>query len=163
MASIVAATGGALGGREARAAAGRELARDADDAEAVAAIRRHVDLENRVVEPQVLGHARAFWRVRVEDQETVDVVDELELLRRTQHAVRLHAAQLGRTDGLTVRQLRADAGERRFDAGGNIGRAADDAMLPRAVVDDADGQAVGVRMALDAEDLRHDDVAVDGV
>ena len=46
-----------------------------------------------------------------------------------------------------------DARERRLDAGGDVRRAANDLMLPGAVVDDADGQLVGVRMALDAEHL----------
>ena len=104
----------------------RELARDAEHAEAIAAIRRHVDLENRVIEAQMLRDRRADRRVSVQQQQAVDVVDEPELLGRAQHAVRLHAAQLGGADVLAVRQHCADARERRLDAGGHVRRAADD-------------------------------------
>ncbi len=101
--------------------------------------------------------ATPFGRVGVEKQQAVDVVDELELLGRAQHAVRLHAAQLGGADSLAVRQLGADAGERRFDAGRHIRRAAHDLMLTGAVIDEANGQAIRVRVAVDAQHLGDDD------
>ncbi len=45
-----------------------KLARDTDDAEAVAAVRRDVDLEHRVVQTQVVGNGSAFRRIGVENQ-----------------------------------------------------------------------------------------------
>jgi hypothetical protein len=125
--------------REARAAAGGELACDANDAEAVAAVRRDIDFEDGVVEPQVLGDAHALRRFRVEQQQAVHVVCELELFGRAEHAVRLYAAELRSADGLAARQLRPNARERRFDAGGNVGRAANHLMPARAVIDNAHG------------------------
>ena len=146
--------------REVHVAPSGELTCDTDHAEAVAAVRRDVDLEHGVVEAQVLGERSTFGRVGIEKQQAVDVVDQLELLGRAQHAVRLHAAQLSSADALAVRQLGADAGERRFDAGRHIRRAAHDLMLAGAVIDEANGQAIRVRMAVDAHNLGHDDPCV---
>ena len=92
----------------------------------------------------LLGDVEEFnsgenWIFGVENQQTVDVVDELELLGRAQHAVRLHAAQLRGADLLAVRQRGADPRERRFDARRNVARTADNLVLPAAVVDGANG------------------------
>src|SRR5947208_3410392 len=57
-------------------------------------------------------------------------------------------------------QLRADLGARHLDAGAHVGRAAHDFERPLAAgVDDADAEAVRIRMACHFEDTADDDAA----
>ena len=55
--------------------------------------------------------------------------------------------------------LAPDSSERRFDARGHVRRAANDLMLTRAVVDEANRQAIGIRMPVDSQHLGYDDAA----
>ena len=151
------ARGFRLAPRERQAASSRELARDPEHAEAVAAVRRHVDLEDRVGESQVVGERVAERRVAVEQQQAVRLVRQLELLARAQHPVRLHAAQLCGADRLAAGQRRAHARERRLDPCRDVRRAADNLHALAAVIDGADREPIGVRVARDREHLGDDD------
>ena len=76
---------------------------------------------------------------------------------RVTHESRLHAAQLRRADLLAVRQATTHACERRFDTRRDVARAANHLVPAAAVIDDADGQAVGIRVSIDVEHFGHDD------
>src|SRR5690606_36628535 len=62
-----------------------DLARDADHTEAVAAIRRDVDVENLVSEAQILRERGADGRIGIQNQEALHVVGKLELACRAEH------------------------------------------------------------------------------
>ena len=132
-------------GRERRAGDGVDLAGDPEDAEAVAAVRRHLDLQHRLGERDHLGQRRARGERVVEHHDAVVVVADLELVGGEDHPFRGDPAQLRLAQLLAARHPRA--GERHRDglAGGDVGGAADD--RPRAVLADldrADPQPVGV-------------------
>jgi hypothetical protein len=128
-------------------ALGREVARDAAHAEAVLAVRRDGDVDDRVVEAEHPGEGLAHRRVRWQVDDAVMLVGQAHLARRAEHAVGGLAAdraglqlQPGAGDG------EAGAGEDALHAGARVGRAADDLHLLLAGVDDADAQAIRVGM-----------------
>ena len=83
---------------------------------------------------------------------------QAKLASRAEHAVRIDATQLGLADRVPGREPRTLERERRLHAGAYVRRAADDLQERRAAARDlADGQLVGVRMALDREHFAHDD------
>ena len=110
-------TGGNVGVFERRAGQRRDLARDAEDAQAVAEVGRELEREDRVVERRAAARtSRPTDACVVEDQQAAMVVGELQLARRAQHAAALDAAQLADLDRGTARrpslgrrQLGADA------------------------------------------------------
>ena len=105
----------------------RHFARDAEHAHAVAAVRRQVELEDRVVEAQRVDAApRPLAASAGSSSRPLASVRQAELARRAQHAGRFDAAQLRLPDLHAARQLRADRRQRRLQPGARIRRAADD-------------------------------------
>ena len=86
-----------------------DLARDTGDAHAIAAIRREIHFENRVVRgPALRSDPDPACSVRRQIEQSRRILAQAELARRTQHAGGLDAAQLRLLDLHAVRQLRAD-------------------------------------------------------
>ena len=131
----------------------REIARDAGDAGRVGTVRRHGDVDDRIVEPGEARVGDADRRVVGKLDDAVVIVAELELRRRTQHAVRFDAADdaLGERD-LLAGNIRADRREYALHARAGVRRAADDLHRPLARFDDADLEPVGVGMRLGLDD-----------
>ena len=130
-----------------------EIARDAGDAGRVGAVRRHRDVDDRVVEPGKARISDADRRVLRELDDPLVIVAELELRRRAQHAVRFDAADDALGEGhLLAGNIRADRRENALHARARIGRAADDLHRAAAGFDDADLEPVGVGMRLGLDD-----------
>ena len=91
----------------------------------------------------------------LEHHDAVRVVAELELGLRQDHPVGLDAPELRLAELLAPRH--DDAGERHRDRlpGGDVRGPADDRALAVAGVDDADAEAVGVRVLLGRDDPAH--------
>ena len=135
------------------AEAGRgKIARDAVDAGGVGAVRRQVDLDDRIVELGVGGKAGAHRRIGGQVDDAVMLFRKLQLALRAHHAVAFDAADLA--DGKRhVDAGHIGAGRRKGadEARARIGRAADD--LHRLAVAGVDGQhlqlvGVGVSSAV---------------
>ena len=82
---------------------------------------------------------------------------ELELVLGQDHPGRLDSAKLRLAQLLATGHDRPGQRDRDRLARGDVGRAADDRALALAVVDDADAQAVGVRVLLGREDVADDE------
>ena len=67
---------------------GGEVARDPRDAGRVRAVRRHRDIDDRIVEPGEAGVSDADRRVIRQLDDPLVIVAELELRRRAEHSVR---------------------------------------------------------------------------
>ena len=67
---------------------GSEVPRDAGDAGGVRTVRRHRDIDDRIVEPGEACVSNADRRVVGQFDDALVIVAEFELRRRTQHAVR---------------------------------------------------------------------------
>ncbi len=158
---LTAADGGnRLGGEIQHFAAGGggDVVGDTAQAEAVGAVRGQLDLDAGVRQAQVLDQGLADRRVVRQFQQAGGIVVQAQLLGRAQHAVGLHAAQLGRLD-LQLADLRTDHRQRRNQARARIRRTADDLQqLALPGIDRAHLQAVGFRMAHGFNDARHDHV-----
>ena len=107
-ASCAAGTGAAAGLEIAPLLSRRVIARDAEHAHAIAAVRRGVHLEHGIVEIQRRAHipVRAASDAR-QFHDAVVLLAEPELARGAQHAVRLQAAQLRALDRARRRAARA--------------------------------------------------------
>ena len=147
-----------------------DLAGDADEAVPVRPVRRHLQIINYIVAAaaKVLGERLADLRVLRQNHQPFGILGEAQFLRRTHHALRLHAADFADLD---LERLRARLGghlaaghrQRNLAANLEIRRAADDLPLARAVVHLAERQAVGVRVRLLGEHLGdHDAVKTAG-
>ena len=147
-----------------------DLAGDADEAVPIRPVRRHFQIVNNIVAAaaQVFGERLADLRFLRQNHQSFGVVGEAKFLRRTHHALRLHAADFADLD---LERLRARLGghlaaghrQRNLTANLEIRRAADDLPLARTVVHLAERQAVGVRMRLLGEHLGdHDAVKTAG-
>ncbi len=135
----------------------RGLAGDALHAHAVAAVRRQVDVEDRVLERERFDEGRAGARLGRKLHEAGRVLGKAELAGRAEHPERLHAPQLRLADLQAARQLRTDGRERRLHARARVRRAADDlqGLGPRAHT--AHAERVGVRVLHPLDDLAHHD------
>lgn len=145
-----------LAGRQTQrlAGQGRHFPGDAAEAEAVGAVGRQLDREQGVVEGEVVPQVGTDRRILGQHQQTAAFIGDAQLLGRAQHAEGLDTAQLGRLDAETG-QVGAHQRAGNPDAGGRIGRAADDLQqfaLPRIHL--ADAQLVGVGMFFGLDDLR---------
>ena len=135
-------------------AGGREIACDTGNARTVGAVRRQVDLDERVVEPRIGGKARPDRRIPRQVDDAGMVVRHLELALGAHHAAALDATNV------------AD-GERDFDAGyvgpggskgadqsrARIRRAADDLhRLASAGIHHQHLELVGVGMLFGGDD-----------
>ncbi len=128
---------------------------DAADAEAVGTVGGQLDLDAGVGQAEVLDQGLADRRVIGQLEQAGGVAVQAQFLGRAQHAVGVHAAQLGRLD-LQLADLRADHGQRRNQARARVRRAAHDLqVLALPGIDLADLQAVGFGMALGGYDARH--------
>src|ERR1700730_8906505 len=74
---------------------GREVAGDAAHTEAVSAVRRHLDVEDRVAETGIARVPRSQRRILRQLDDPLVVVAETELIGRAQHAARGDAADYG--------------------------------------------------------------------
>ncbi len=128
---------------------GGEIARDSRNAGGVGAVRRHCDVDDRVVEPGEARVRNPDRRVVGQFDDALMVVAELEFGRRAQHAVRFDAANDALGEGeLLAGDIGPDGREHAFHAGARVRRAAYDLHRLAACVDDADPQPVGVRVLL---------------
>src|SRR5690606_5075746 len=115
-----------------------DLAREADVAEGVGAVRRDAELEDGVTERERVGHERAGRGgvAVVEDEDALAALADAELTLAAEHPLRLDAADgLGR-EHEAARERRVELGEDHLAAGrGDVGRAADHLELLLAVED----------------------------
>ncbi len=135
-------------------AGGREIAGDAAHAEAVGAIGRHFDLDDRIVEIAVLDEAHADRRVIGQFDDAVVIGAQAQLAGRAEHAVRGFAANDARFEiEAGAGNVGARRGEHTFHAGARVGCAADHLHDTLAGIDAADPQTVGIRMLLRFRDI----------
>ncbi|MNU38697.1 hypothetical protein D3C71_273740 [compost metagenome] len=145
------------GNRQRRTGQRGHFAGHAKNRQAVGAIGRQLEREQRVVQVQRFADGLAGDHVHRQFQQARVVLRQAQLAGRTQHAGRLHAAHLGHPDLHAAGQFRAHAGQRHLQAGGGVGRAAHDLQaFAGTVVDLADAQLVGVRVRSDIDDMAHD-------
>ena len=138
---------------------GREVARDAVDAEAVRPVRRDGDLDHRIVQPHHGREGPADRRVLGQLHDAVMVVAEAELARGAQHAARGDAADLGRAElDAARRDHRAGRGEHHLEALPRV-RSAAHHLQRRALADvhHADLELVGVRVPPGLQDVADDE------
>src|SRR5438034_1766322 len=149
---------------ETRAEEGRDLARDADDPEAIGAIRLELEREDSLTED--LAEQSAHWKIRVEDVDPLVLVAETELLLREDHALALDsphrfAAQDRALAGVAVDDRRAFVGVRHDRALRQVRRTRHDGLrCARAVVDGRELQLVGIRVLRELFDARRADLVV---
>ena len=137
---------------------GCHLAGEPDDREGVAAVRFDVDVEDDVAIQ--LCQWTADRRPRGQDEDPVGIGGQPEFVARAQHPVADDAHLLSPLDAPVPGQDRAGQGHRDSLAGRDVGRATDDVeRFAGAHVDTGQRQPVSARMALDAEQLPHHDVA----
>ena len=139
-----------------RADAGRgELARDAEHAEAVAAVGGDRDVDHRPLDPDHLVRRAPDRRIRRQLDDPGMVLAEQKLARRAQHAAAVDAPDLRLLERLAaLRNHGADRGEHRLHAGMDVGRAADHLDPASTGVDLAKIEPLGVRMTAHGEHLR---------
>ncbi len=139
-------------------ARGGHVEGDAADAEAIGTVGGQLDLDAGVGQAEVLDQRLADRRIGRQLEQARGIAVQAQFLGRAQHAVGLHAAQLGRLDRQRA-DLRAHHGQRRKQARACVRRAADDLQvlaLPR--VDLADLQAIGFGMTFGRDNARDHDV-----
>ena len=134
--------------------AGCELARDACYAEAVAAVRGDVDVDDRAFDGEHVGGGLADLGVGGELDDAVMVLADAKFARGAEHALALDAADLGAFQRLAAfRDDGADGGEHALQAEMHVGSAADDFKRALAGVDLAEVEALGVGVAAKADDF----------
>ena len=132
------------------------VVREADQAKTVGTVRRELQLEAGVGQPQIIGQRLAHRRIERQFQQTRGVGVDAQLLGRAQHAGRLDATQLRRLDPDAARQRCTDRGQRHLDAHARVRRATDDLQrpaLPRIHL--ANLQPVGFRVLFGSDDFGH--------
>ena len=136
----------------------RDLARDAAHAQAVAAIRRDVHLEDRVVELQVLRDRRPHpWSASASSSSSNPSASSARPSSRAEHSMPNDSTPRSFAVPIfdSARQLRADACERRLEAGARrSARRTRPARSPVPSLDLADAERVGVRVLGTLEHLR---------
>ena len=113
-----------LGEAHGRPGGRRDLAGEADEAQRVAAVRLHVDVEDRV--PVELRELLPDRRPGRQDEDPVRVGGQAELVARAEHAVADDAHLLGPVDPSAAGQHRAGQGDRHALAGRDVRGAAHD-------------------------------------
>jgi hypothetical protein len=141
---------------DARAGYRGNLARDAEDREAVTAIRRGLGREDAVFEVEHDAHVGAHFRVGRERHHAGGLGGEAQLLLGAEHAVRFDAAHRRRAD-LHAGDARADERRGHLHADAHVRRAADDRERRDADVHPAHREAIGRGMLLHRHDLADDD------
>ena len=109
-----------------RARERRQLARHAQDRQAIGPVGRDLDLEHALVQAEVRDEVGAERRAVHGEQAGLVLLAQPQLALGAQHAVRLHPAELGHPDGLAARQHRARRRECRPHADLRVRRAAHD-------------------------------------
>jgi hypothetical protein len=154
-----------LGERERKAVDRGEVARDADVAERVGAVRQDVDLEDRVArgghgaEKGCAGLGGPFG----EHEDAVVAArprrGEAHFALRAEHAFALHAADLARADRHPLgHEMRAERGQHDEPARiGDVRRAAHDALFSSAAVDRDELEARTARVLFDLAHGCHDE------
>ncbi|MNI41103.1 hypothetical protein D3C73_953470 [compost metagenome] len=133
------------------------FARHAKDRQAVGAVGRELEREERVVQVERFADGLAGHHVGGQFQQAGVVLRQAQLAGRAQHARRLHATHFCDADLHATRQFRAYAGQRHLQAGSRVRRAAHDLQaFAGAIVHLADTQLVGVGMRRDLDDVTHD-------
>ena len=125
-------------------------------AQQVAAVRRDLDIENRVRWKKITDRRANFciWR---QNQQARSIFAQAELDWTAKHSFAFNATQFTFSNFSSVRQLCSGQRKRNFVADFVIGRPANDlAFRSTAIIDFANCQAVGVRMARRSGDLRND-------
>jgi len=125
--------------------------------EQVSSVRRDIDFQPYIVEPEDL-HQRSpdLGSVR-EKQDPRCIVAETKLASGTEHSLGVLAADLRPPQGNPTRQLRADAGERIYAPLDDSRRAANHLVFGLAICDTTQREAIGVRVPSYAEDAPGDD------
>ena len=134
----------------------REIARDAAHAHAILPIGgdRHVD--HRIVEARIIGVGRANRRVLGQFDDPVMPLADLQLARRTHHAVRIDPAHRAhRQRHVEPRHIGPRRPEHADQPGPRIGRAAHHLQRPLAGIDRQHLQLVRIGMRRRAQHLRH--------
>ena len=135
----------------------REIAGDAKKPEAVATVRRQLELDDRPFEPERLhGRHTDLEPIRWEVDDAGMVLADAELARRAKHALALDAANGGPlqdvTGGGNGRPFgRNDAPEARS----RIGRATDDLFRAVLGLDGADAQPLRIRVLVRLAHIAH--------
>ena len=136
-----------------------QVTRQPQDTEAVAAVRRQVDVDDGVGQCEKVDQRGACLRVVRQFHDAVRVVSEAEFDRRTQHAIGDHAANLRLAQLHAIRQRDARLCERGFQPDTYVRSAADDVEQRAAAVGDlADAELVGIRVSAAFDDLTDDDI-----
>ena len=138
--------------------AGRgKVAGDAAHAEAIGPVRRHLEVDDRVVEPQQAGVPGADRRILRQFDDAGVILAQRQFGRRHQHAPRRDAADRAFAQHRAgFRDMHAGWAEHPLHPGPRVGGAAHHLHLGLAGVDDTDPEAVGVGMRLGRDDARHD-------
>ncbi|CCJ83891.1 conserved hypothetical protein [Cronobacter dublinensis 582] len=135
----------------------RDIARHADNAEAVGTVRGNANFDGVIVKLQIIADVSADGRVCRQFDNAVMVVGNAKLGERAQHAFRRLAAQFRRFDFKIARQYCANGRHSHFEALAAVRRAADD--VEQAIAADVhfgDAQFVGVRMLAALHHFAHD-------
>ena len=146
-------------GRQRRAGGRVELARDAVDREAVGAVGRHLELEDLGRDRQDVLQRGPGRRAVGEDHDPGVLGPDRHLVLGQDHPVRLDAAQARDAELRAVGHDGARPRDGDGLPGGDVRRPADDLLGPAALahVDEADGQAVRVGVALGLEHAADDE------
>ena len=135
----------------------RDIACNADHAQAVAAIGRQVDLDQGVVQVQPVAKVCSDRGVRRQRHDAVGGIGKAQFGSRADHAGRLHTAQFRLLDFETTGQFRPDGCDRDAHAGSDIFRAADDLQrLIPAHIDGRHAELVGIRVLFLRQHLADD-------
>ena len=133
-----------------------DLPGNTGQAQAIAAVRRQIDLDHGVVERQLLAQRCADFQIFRQIHDAVRIVAQTQLRRAAQHAEAFDLAQLGLLDLEVVGQHRADPRKGRDQTRTHIRRAAHHLMGLGAVEDLADRQLVGIGVRFDRVHPGHD-------
>ena len=134
----------------------RHLAGNAGDAQAIAAVRREVDIDALVARAQDVTDRRTHRCVGAQVHNAVGVVAHLKLVSGAEHAVGFDAADLALADLHAAGKLGPDLRVRRAHAGVHVGRAADHHLGLAAGAHLTHAELVGAGMRLHREHLAHD-------
>ncbi len=145
-----------------RAGEGRDLTRHAEDAEAVATVRRQVDIDDGVRQAEQFAERHARRRVCRQFHDAVGFLTQAQFGDGAKHSRRLDAPQLRPLQLRAVRQHGAGQRQGRAHAGAHVRRPADDLRLLAAGGYAADAEPVGVRMRAHGQHLADHDALQPG-
>jgi hypothetical protein len=116
------------------------------------AVRRHLDVQHRVVQAEHLLHVRARLEALGQYQDALVQGRDAELVGRAQHAVRDHTADLARAERLRQeRHGRAGAREGHQVSSSHVADADHDLLFPRTRVHAREAELLAVRVVANLE------------